>query len=85
MQNYNVGKTKETGDIMLLRKNKQTILVENKDWTRPIVNAEVQKFVRDVEIQKQALFLLKMLEYVQKIIMKLIFWKETWLLYIFIM
>ena len=47
-----VGKTKETGDIMLLRKNKQTILVENKDWTRPIVNAEVQKFVRDVEIQK---------------------------------
>jgi hypothetical protein len=47
-----VGKTKETGDIMLLRKNKPTILIENKDWTRPIVNAEVQKFVRDVEIQK---------------------------------
>ena len=47
-----VGKTKETGDIMMLRKNKPKILVENKDWTRPIVNAEVQKFVRDVEIQK---------------------------------
>jgi hypothetical protein len=47
-----VGKTKETGDIMLGRKNKQTILVENKDWTRPIVNAEVVKFVRDVETQK---------------------------------
>lgn len=47
-----VGKTKETGDIIMLRKNKAKILVENKDWTRPIVNAEVQKFIRDVEIQK---------------------------------
>ena len=47
-----VGKTKETGDIMMLRKNKRKILIENKDWTRAIVNAEVQKFVRDVEIQK---------------------------------
>ncbi len=47
-----VGKTKETGDIMMLRKNKPTILVENKDWTRAIVNTEVQKFVRDVETQK---------------------------------
>ncbi len=47
-----VGKTKETGDIMMLRKNKPKILVENKDWTRAIVNAEVQKFVRDVETQK---------------------------------
>ena len=47
-----VGKTKETGDIIMLRKNKPKILVENKDWTRVIVNAEVQKFVRDVEIQK---------------------------------
>jgi hypothetical protein len=47
-----VGKTKETGDIIMLRKNKPKILVENKDWTRAIVNAEVQKFVRDVEIQK---------------------------------
>ena len=47
-----VGKTKETGDIILLRNNKPKILVENKDWTRPIINQEVQKFVRDVEIQK---------------------------------
>ena len=47
-----VGKTKETGDIMLVRKNKQTILVENKDWTKPIVNTEVVKFVRDVQTQK---------------------------------
>ena len=47
-----VGKTKETGDIILLRNNKPKILVENKDWTRPIINQEVQKFVRDIEIQK---------------------------------
>lgn len=47
-----VGKTKETGDIIMLRKNRPKILIENKDWTRPIVNSEVQKFVRDVEIQK---------------------------------
>jgi len=47
-----VGKTKETGDIMLVRKNKQTILVENKDWTKSIVNTEVAKFVRDVQTQK---------------------------------
>tara|TARA_B100001173_G_C15979441_1_gene543822 strand:+ start:257 stop:1465 length:1209 start_codon:yes stop_codon:yes gene_type:complete len=47
-----VGKTKETGDIIMLRKNKAKILIENKDWTRAIVNAEVQKFIRDVEIQK---------------------------------
>ena len=47
-----VGKTKESGDIMFSRKNKPKILIENKDWTRPIVNAEVVKFVRDVEIQK---------------------------------
>ena len=47
-----VGKTKETGDIMLVRKNKQTILVENKDWTKPIINTEVVKFVRDVQTQK---------------------------------
>jgi hypothetical protein len=47
-----VGKTKETGDIILLRKDKPKILIENKDWTRPIINQEVQKFVRDIEIQK---------------------------------
>ena len=47
-----VGKTKETGDIMFLRKSKPTILIENKEWTRPVVNQEVVKFERDVEIQK---------------------------------
>ena len=38
-----VGKTKETGDIIMIRKDKPKILIENKDWTRAIVNAEVQK------------------------------------------
>ena len=47
-----VGKTKETGDIMFLRKSKPIILIENKEWTRPVVNQEVVKFERDVEIQK---------------------------------
>ena len=47
-----VGQTKETGDIMLYRKDHPTVLVENKDWSRPIPQNEVNKFVRDVEIQK---------------------------------
>ena len=38
--------------LCYIEKINQQILIENKDWTRPIVNAEVQKFVRDVEIQK---------------------------------
>ena len=37
---------------MFLRKSKPTILIENKEWTRPIVNQEIVKFERDVEIQK---------------------------------
>jgi hypothetical protein len=47
-----VGEQKETGDIMLIRKNKPTILVENKNWSRNVVQEEVKKFIRDVEIQK---------------------------------
>jgi len=47
-----VGQTKETGDIMLIRNNKPKILVENKDWTRPVVQSEVAKFIRDIEVQK---------------------------------
>ena len=46
-----VGDQKETGDIMLLRKNKPTILVENKNWNKNVVQDEVKKFIRDVEIQ----------------------------------
>ena len=46
-----VGQTKETGDIMLTRSCKPTILIENKLWNRSVVQAEVVKFIRDIEIQ----------------------------------
>jgi hypothetical protein len=46
-----VGQTKETGDIMITRPNKPTVLVENKLWNRSVVQAEVIKFIRDIEIQ----------------------------------
>lgn len=47
-----VGTTKETGDIMMLRDNKPTILLENKNYDRNVGQDEVQKFLRDVETQK---------------------------------
>jgi hypothetical protein len=47
-----VGEHKETGDIMLTRKNKPTILIENKNWNKNVVQEEVKKFIRDVETQK---------------------------------
>lgn len=47
----NVGQQKETGDIMLTRKNKPTILIENKNWNKNVVQEEVKKFIRDVETQ----------------------------------
>jgi len=46
-----VGEQKETGDIMLKRKNKPTILIENKNWNKNVVQDEVKKFIRDVETQ----------------------------------
>ena len=46
-----VGTTKETGDIILVRKNKPTILFENKNYDKNVVQEEVKKFLRDVEIQ----------------------------------
>ena len=46
-----VGTTKETGDFMLERKNKQKVLIENKDYTRSVPTEEVNKFIRDCEIQ----------------------------------
>jgi len=46
-----VGEQKETGDIMLIRKNKPTILIENKNWSKNVVQEEVKKFIRDVELQ----------------------------------
>jgi len=46
-----VGKTKETGDIMVERMHKPKVLVENKIWNRSVVQAEVVKFIRDIEVQ----------------------------------
>lgn len=46
-----VGDQKETGDIMLFRKNKPTILIENKNWNKNVVQEEVKKFIRDIEMQ----------------------------------
>lgn len=42
---------KESGDIILSRVNKPTILIENKNWDRNVVQDEVKKFIRDVELQ----------------------------------
>jgi len=46
-----VGQTKETGDIILSRKNKPKILIENKNWNKNVVQDEVKKFIHDVETQ----------------------------------
>ena len=46
-----VGGQKETGDFLLKRKNRPTILVENKNYSKNVVQDEVKKFIRDTEIQ----------------------------------
>ena len=46
-----VGQTKETGDIILSRKNKPKILIENKNWGKNVVQEEVKKFIHDIETQ----------------------------------
>lgn len=46
-----VGQQKATGDIILIRKDKPKILIENKDWNKNVVQEEVKKFLRDVELQ----------------------------------
>jgi hypothetical protein len=46
-----VGTTKETGDIMLIRKDRPTILFENKCYDKNVGQEEVKKFLRDVELQ----------------------------------
>ena len=46
-----VGQTKETGDIILSRKDKPKILIENKDWGKNVVQEEVKKFLHDIETQ----------------------------------
>ena len=39
---YSVGQTKETCDIMLIRNNKPNVLIENKDWKRPVIQEEIK-------------------------------------------
>ena len=46
-----VGTTKETGDIMMYRNNKTTILFENKNYDVNVSQEGVRKFIRDVEQQ----------------------------------
>ena len=48
--NY-VGTQKESGDILLHRKNKPTILIENKNYNKNVVQEEVKKFIRDIDVQ----------------------------------
>jgi hypothetical protein len=47
-----VGGTKETGDIILHRKNKPSILLENKDYSKNVNQEEINKFYRDIDTQK---------------------------------
>ena len=44
-----VGTTKETGDIILKRRDKPIILFENKNYDRNVGQEEVKKFLRDIE------------------------------------
>jgi len=46
-----VGDKKESGDIMLVRVNKPTILIENKNWETIVSKEEVKKFIHDIETQ----------------------------------
>jgi len=46
-----VGGQKETGDFFLKRKNRPTILIENKNYNKNVLQDEVKKFIRDTEIQ----------------------------------
>lgn len=47
-----VGTSKETGDFIMTRKGKPTILFENKNYERNVGQDEVKKFIRDIEIQQ---------------------------------
>jgi hypothetical protein len=47
-----VGSQKETGDIMIHRKDKEKILVENKCYeSRQVTSDQVKKFIHDVDTQ----------------------------------
>ena len=46
-----VGTTKESGDIILIRKNKPVVLFENKNYDTNVGKSEIDKFYRDVVTQ----------------------------------
>jgi hypothetical protein len=46
------GTNKLSGDFILKRENKGTILIENKDYKLSVPKEEVVKFIRDIEHQK---------------------------------
>jgi hypothetical protein len=46
-----VNTTKETGDILIVRNNKPVILVENKYYMDNVAQTEVDKFIRDINVQ----------------------------------
>ena len=46
-----VGTSKETGDIIMLRKNKPQILFENKNYNTNVTQDEIRKFLRDIDTQ----------------------------------
>jgi len=46
-----VSTTKETGDILLTRENKTTIIIENKYYNSDVKQTEVDKFIRDMATQ----------------------------------
>ena len=46
-----VGDKKESGDMILTRENKPTILIENKNWDSIVSKEEVAKFIRDIDTQ----------------------------------
>jgi hypothetical protein len=43
---------KEMGDFMVYRKDKPIVMVENKDYSRTVPLEEVNKFIRDIDINK---------------------------------
>lgn len=46
----NVSKTKESCDFKFLRKDKPTILIENKCYSQNVPKIEVEKFLRDIDL-----------------------------------
>jgi hypothetical protein len=49
-----VSETKESGDIILMREGKSSLLIENKCYNTNLPTYEVDKFIRDCGIQKMS-------------------------------